>query len=1417
MDNTNRKRPDYLFEVSWEVCNKVGGIHTVIATKVPTLAEELKSNHILIGPDVWRHTRVNPEFLEDKLLFKGWREKAGQEGLRIKVGRWNITGNPIAVLVDFTTFMPQKDEIFRRFWEEFRLDSLTGQWDYVEPALFGYAAGRVIESFYHYFLSRGLHVVAQFHEWMTGAGLLYLKSSLPQAATVFTTHATVLGRSIAGNSLPLYDNIEKYIPDAKAREFNVVAKQSMEKLSAQNADAFTTVSEITAKECKAFLGKEVDVITPNGFETGILPDDDEFKLRKVEARVKFYEVAEALLSHDVPKDSLLVGVGGRYEFRNKGIDLFMDTLSSLNRNPKLTKNILAFIMVPAAHHGPRKDVFHNLMDKSSENVVVISNSHLTHYLIDPEYDPILKKASELGLNNAPEDKVKLFFAPCYLDGKDGIFDKTYYDMLIGLDLSVFPSYYEPWGYTPLESLAFKVPTITTTLAGFGLWVNSYYEKPHPGIEVILRNDSNDEEVVGRMAEKIFYFSTLERTQMESLKDNAGEVSHIALWKNLIEHYHQAYNDALEKVDKRLDQLIDQERMEPIPVIEKHPEIIKPHWTRIMVQKSIPQKLAALEELSRNLWWSWNQKAVDLYESIDANLWKESQQNPIILLEKLSLKLYKELDRNSSFVEKLTEVHSEFKAYMAKKSEKVEPRIAYFSMEFGLHNSLKIYSGGLGILAGDYLKEASDKNTDIVGVGILYRYGYFHQQLSATGQQVAVYDPQDFSKLPVSPVRDSDGNWKTVLIALPGRNITVRIWKVDVGRTELYLLDTDFEDNLPEDRTITHHLYGGDLENRLKQELLLGVGGIRALKALGIQAQVYHCNEGHAAFIGIERINNLIHKEKLSFAEAMEYVRSSALFTTHTPVPAGHDAFPENLLRAYIAHYPDRLKISWEQFINLGKIIPNNPNELFSMSILATNLSQEVNGVSRLHGKVSREIFKNMWPGYFEEELHIGYVTNGVHYPTWASAKWKQLCEGELGSGSIHTETPSCWENIYNVSNDRIWTIRKELKKNLITFIKGRLADPDIIKYENPKHVFDIKEKMRDDVLTIGFARRFATYKRAYLLFKDIDRISKIINNPDMPVQFLFAGKAHPNDKAGQDLIKRIVEVSKMPQFIGKVLFMQNYDMELASHMVQGVDIWLNNPARPMEASGTSGQKAVMNGVLHFSVLDGWWCEGYKEDAGWALPEEQTYEEQAYQDELDAETIYTLLENEIVPSYYSMDEKGEPDKWVGFIKNSISKVASQFTTRRMLNDYEQQYYHKLYERQALIKANDFRMAKELASWKKRVSRSWDDIEVLDVKQFEVARESIVVGQKYCATVELDVHDLSPEDIGVELVVADPIENDKITIKYKQEFELTHMEGTKASYTLVMMPTEPGTFEAGIRVYAKNPNLPNRMDFSLVRWI
>lgn len=1409
-------KPDYLFEVSWEVCNKVGGIHTVIATKALSLVNELKDNYILLGPDVWRDTEHNPEFIEDPQLFSSWKNKAFEEGLIVRIGRWNIPCKPIAIIVDFSKLIPQKDEILKKFWEEFKLDSITGQWDYIEPALFGYAAGRVIESFTNFHLSLRHRIVAQFHEWMTGTGLLYLKSKMPQIGTIFTTHATVLGRCIAGNNLPLYSKLDKYNADNKAHEFNVASKQSLEKLAAVYADSFTTVSDLTAKECLQFFDKPVDLVTPNGFEDTFVPLDEEFQLRRIEAKIKFYEVAEALLAHDVAKDSLIVGIGGRYEFKNKGIDIFIDALAKLNKTEGLEKEVLAFVLIPANHHGPRKDVFQNLQDKDSDNIIVLTNSYLTHYLIDPELDPILKKIKDVGLNNSITDKVKIFFVPCYLNGNDGIFDKPYYDLLIGMDITIFPSYYEPWGYTPLESLAFHVPTITTTLAGFGNWVNSHVSEPHPGIIVIPRTDDNDKEVTTKVTESLQIYLGSDNQERNNIKSNAYEVSKIALWSNLINYYYKAYNIALKKVEDRTHQFMDRDRKEKLPTIDRKFRLNKPNWVRLLVQKSLPEKLSALDELSRNLWWCWNPDAVDLFESIDSELWVKCEQNPILFLEKITFTRYQELENDQSFVEKLHAIYLDFTSYMMNKYKRKEPKIAYFSMEFGLHTSLKIYSGGLGILAGDYLKEASDRNVDIVGIGLLYRYGYFTQQLSSTGQQIVAYDQQNFNQTVASPVRDENGKWRTITISIPGRNLYARIWKVEVGRTDLYLLDTDFEENSLQDRSITHHLYGGDLENRFKQEMLLGIGGIRTLKVLGIEPDIYHINEGHAAFIGLEQLRTYIHDEKLSFADALEVVRSSSLFTTHTPVPAGHDAFSEDLLRAYMSHYPDRLKISWDQFMDLGRMCPGNITEKFSMSHLAANLSQEVNGVSWLHGEVSKKMFAGLWPGYYHDELHVSYVTNGVHYPTWTAKEWRNLYES--ANPELDTDYPKpAWDQIANIADQKIWSIRNNQRKKLIEHIRSRLNNPDIIKYESPRHVVEIQEKLNDKALTIGFARRFATYKRAHLLFTDIKRLSEILNNEEHPVQLFFAGKAHPHDKMGQDLIKRIVEISKMPEFVGKILFLQNYDMELARKMVQGVDIWLNTPTRPLEASGTSGEKAAMNGVLHFSVLDGWWVEGYRQGAGWAIPQENLYAQQEYQDELDAELIYSLLENEIVPMYYQRNHEDIPEKWVSFIKKSISQVASNFTTTRMMRDYETRFYHKLYERSKRIKANDFELAKKMSSWKKRIARCWDSLEIIQVKQFNTAFEPIILGKEYTSELVLDLGELCVDDIGVELVVADLVESNDVKIKRVHEFSLCSIEASRATFKLSIVPVDPGAFDCGIRIYAKHPELPHRMDFCLVRWV
>ena len=1411
--NNELIRPDYLFEVSWEVCNKVGGIYTVLATKSLYLKAELKRHHILVGPDVWMNTESNPDFIEDPLLYRDWKAQAAAEGLRIRIGRWNIQGHPTAILVDFKQFLTDQNNILTEFWKRFGVDSITGNWDYKESALFGYAAGRVIESFYKHNLSPADKVVAQFHEWMTGAGLLYIKGTRLPIATVFTTHATVVGRCLAGNNLPLYDSMNLYDGDAKARDFNVLARHSLEKKSAQNADVFTTVSEITAKECKQFLQRDIDIVTPNGFENSFTPkSDEEYAQKRSDARNKLVEVATAMSGEEVPENSIFVGIGGRYEWRNKGIDVFIDALDSLNHSSFEGKSIQAFIFIPSGNNGPDKELVAKMAGNASTYV-----TRTSHYLIDPEYDIISRRLNELNFNNAIGDKVKVYFIPSYLNGNDGVFNMTYYDLLAGLDLTLFPSYYEPWGYTPLESLAFKVPTATTTLAGFGLWVKEHCPKDHPGITVIPRNDSNYKNVVEDVAGRVKEIARLTKEERKAYMDNAREVSGIALWENNIIYYKKAYSMAIEKVIAEkgaFPEVRDDKTMH-----YKKIDVNQPSWNSVFVSRHLPDSLKGLETLSRNLWWCWNDSAKALFKSVDEQAWKDSGENPIAMLDKVKLKRYKELEKDSAFLGRLEAVMSEFNAYMALKAERKSPSIAYFCMEYGLDTSLKIYSGGLGILAGDYLKETSDMNTNLVAVGLLYRYGYFTQMLSAQGEQVAKYDAQNFMKIPAFPVRDADGNWMTVSVAFPGRTLNARLWRVDVGRTELYLMDTDYEDNLPEDRSVTHHLYGGDWENRLKQELLLGVGGIRALRKLGLNPEIYHCNEGHAAFTGLERLREYIGQDNLDYPEALEVVRASSLFTTHTPVPAGHDTFDEGLLRKYIGHYPQRLKIDWTTMMGLGKINGENVSEKFSMSILAANLSQNMNGVSWLHGEVTKDMFTNMWPGYLPEELYVSYVTNGVHYPTWTAKEWKDIHAKVFGEEfKTHHYDKSCFEGIYKVSDEEVWNVRTALRKKLVEEVKERLSNPAATNHYSPKQIVTIKETLRDDVLTIGFARRFATYKRAYLLFRDLDRLNEIVNDPAMPVQFIFAGKAHPADKAGQDLIKRIVDISKMDQFIGKIVFVPDYDITLAKYLVQGVDVWMNNPTRPLEASGTSGEKASMNGVMHFSVLDGWWVEGYKKGAGWALPMEKTYEDQNYQDELDAATIYATIENEIAPAFYNINkETGRSSEWIEFIKNTVAQVACNFTTNRMLSDYISQYYEPQSVRTASIVADDYKVAREIAAWKKHLRREWQNVGVISMVKPDSSHEDIALGKEFMAEVVLSIGDLQPEDVGVEMLFAASDNKGKLHIQESFEFKPVENSDGVVKYQASLLPQTTGMYQVAARIYAKNPLLPHRQDFELVRWL
>ncbi|MEZ5045182.1 MAG: alpha-glucan family phosphorylase [Saprospiraceae bacterium] len=833
--------------------------------------------------------------------------------------------------------------------------------------------------------------------------------------------------------------------------------------------------------------------------------------------------------------------------------------------------------------------------------------------------------------------------------------------------------------------------------------------------------------------------------------------------------------------------------------------------RLYIASQLPKELEPLRELSQNLWWSWNHEAIELLRGISPTNWEASNYNPVAILDELSLEQAETLTSDKDYMARLKKVQKQFETYLSVKPK--TQKIAYFCMEYGLHISMRLYSGGLGVLAGDYLKEASDANVDLVAVGLLYRYGYFQQSLSIHGDQINNYPPEQFTKLPIQPVKGPDGDWIKVNIDLHGRTVWAKVWELKVGRISLYLLDTDIDENSWEDRSLTHLLYGGDNEHRLKQEILLGLGGARALKAIGIEADIYHCNEGHAAFQGLERVKDFV-AEGLSFKEAVELVKASSLFTTHTPVPAGHDYFSEGQLRHYFSDWPAKLGITWEDFIALGRIRADDPQELFSMSHLAIRLSQEVNGVSKLHGSVSQKMFNALFPVYQAEELHISYVTNSVHYPTWIANAWHQLYVKTFGPKFLTDQSnKSHWRKIHTVADETILDLRSQLRKRLLDKVRSKLQKDLTRRGESPRAIFEIINNIKDDVLVIGFARRFATYKRAHLLFSNLDRLDEIVNHPERPVMFIFSGKAHPADTGGQDLIRHIIHVSKQARFAGKVVFLENYNMEVAKYLVQGVDIWLNTPTRPKEASGTSGMKAALNGIMNFSVLDGWWAEGYRPDAGWALPLERTYQDQNLQNELDAESIYNILEGQIVPTFY---QEGKA-KWVGFIKQTIAEVAPQFTMKRMLDDYFERFYNKLAIRSALLKKDHFAEAKQLTAWKKKMQAEWPGIQVLSSDIFDSENNALPVGEPFKAKLKLSLGQIDPKNIGVEVVFFKRIDEAELALKLKEELTLAAVEGQVATYSCAIEPKMAGVYEFGFRIYPKSDLLPHQQDMALVKWV
>ncbi len=1412
-------KEDACFEVSWEVCNKVGGIYTVVRSKARLASDFFGERYFLLGPDL----KQNPGFEEtDEPGWQALREACALKEIRCRFGRWKIPGEPKVILVGFDKKYNQ-GQLLYELWEAYGVDSLSGGWDYVEPVMFSYACGEVIAAIYHAVLQpAGVRTVAQFHEWMCGAGLLSVKREAPEIGTVFTAHATMLGRTLAGSGVDIYRQMENISPQREISAHNIVAKCSMESASARESDCFTTVSDITAIEARSFLGRAPDLVTPNGLDLRHIPDLSVSRDSVEPIRAKVLASASRFLQTELPADTRLIGIAGRYEFHNKGIDVFLESLGALEADLKNSNHqVLALCMVLGSYEELNIRAVQGEPGARSEQG---SGWISTHRLYNQARDPILTTCTRLGLTNGKANKVKVLFIPAFLNGADGFLNIPYYDVLSACDMGVFPSYYEPWGYTPQESAAFAVPTLTTDLAGFGLWALGAGEQP--GVSILRRKDRADADVVKDLHSLLLALATCEGAEVTRRRQSARSVALGASWELFFPHYLGAFEKALEKAEQRVALLAAARRQRELSHTFAATGSATPYLRNLTAVVDLPPALRRLRELAYNLWWTWNPDALDLFAYLNPTLWPSMNNNPVRMLEQASRERLEALVHDPHYLELYALTFEAFDAYMKGTESLLPPRsafhrgapVAYFSTEYGLHECLPIYSGGLGVLSGDHLKAASDLNVPLVGVGLLYKNGYFRQHLDKDGWQQADFPENDFSVLPVQIVKDDQGLPLEIALDLPGRTLYARAWEVRVGRVTLYLLDSDMPRNTPEDRQITARLYVADRHTRIKQEMLLGMSGERLLRRLGIRPAVYHMNEGHSAFLTLERIRALMLENGLSCAEACELVRGSTVFTTHTPVDAGNEVFPRDLMEYYFSHVAEKAGLSWAEFWDFGRSGSGDDNP-FSMTVLGLKTAGRVNGVSRLHGAVSRAMWQEVWKGTPVVQIPIGSITNGVHTPSYVAPRMKNLLDKHLGADwPRRLSDTALWARVSDIPDSAFWDAKDELRQDLLTAIRENVSS-HFQKYR-PAHVLreDVFARINPSAMIIGFSRRFAPYKRATLLLSNLDRLDTILNHPKRPVMLVFAGKAHPEDKLGIELIHKVIAACNDPRFLGRIIFLENYDLSLARLLVQGSDVWLNTPRRPHEASGTSGQKTPVNGGINLSVSDGWWCEGFDGSNGWTIgpPVIEGAPLPETTDEEDALSLYSLLEDTVVPLFFAREESGLPQRWIAMAKRSMQTLVPRFSAERMVRDYVESSYVPAAERGALLARNGFALARQLADWKLKIPIRFSSLRLKDIRVEGATGDSIALGQPLTIKVRIEPGKLTLPEILVQLVIG-PTDGHDFTAK-PDVITLKGLADNRGA--LIFSGThelaQNGRYTYGIRVLPQTDGLDNPLETGLVLW-
>lgn len=1405
-----------LFEVSWEVCNKVGGIYAVVSSKILEALAAFGENYFLLGPDLGN----NPDFEEtDEPCWQELRQETDRRNLSCRFGRWNIPGRPKVILVGYRDRYDQSQLLFS-LWNRYGVDSISGGWDYVEPVMFSTACGEVIEA-----ACKALHIpadgpaLAHFHEWMCGGGLLYLKTNAPYVGTVFTTHATMLGRSMAGSGFDIYKQMHQINPKHEAGAYNITAKCSMETASAREADCFTTVSRITADEAGVFLGRTPDVLTLNGLDLRVIPDYSRDRSLAAASRQRLLEAAGRLLRRQLPEDTRIFLVSGRYEYHNKGIDVFLDALGMVNTALSQSQsNVLALCAVMGGHSGVNADAVSGDPAKlPGQGGFWISS----HHVYNQPNDPILNACQRLGLDNRPENHVQVIFDPAQLDGKDGFLNMRYEEVLAACDLGVFPSWYEPWGYTPQESAAHAVPTVTTDLSGFGMWVRSSQREKN-GVTIICRRQTSYEETAASLRDVLLHYASLPEEQMQEHRHMVRHVAEGCSWEQFFPYYVQAYGLALDKARQRSSQPAGGSTT--LTRVLAATMSTTPNLHSFTALTSLPPAIGRLRELAHNLWWSWHPECHYLFSALNEEEWERSNHNPIATLEKATRARLIIVAHEQSYLRLYNQTMAAFDAYMAEAPQSFGPLtpqqpLAYFSTEYGLSECLPIYSGGLGVLSGDHLKSASDLNIPLVAVGLLYKNGYFRQIIDKNGDQTPVYPENDFATLPIEQVKDQDGKPREIYLQMPGRRLHVQIWLVRVGRINLYLLDTNLPSNTAEDRKITARLYEADRDIRLRQEILLGRGGVSMLRALDIRPAAYHMNEGHSAFLIFERIRLLMQENGLSFEEAGEVVRGSTLFTTHTPVDAGNERFSLESMEAYFKPYIQTVGISWQTLVNMGRFEGSERN-VFEMTVLALKYSMKANGVSALHGVVSRHMWQEGWQGVPVAEIPIFSVTNGIHVPSYAGPAMRPLLQKHLGEGWQElTPDDQKWTRIADIPDADLWTARQTQKKHLLEAIRFSLPEffkKFAIPYEKQQ---EMTARLTPETLVIGFARRFAPYKRATLLFADVDRLARILEKNGQPVIFVFAGKAHPADAQGIGLIREVFQHMLSPRFFGKIFFIEDYSLAVSRLMVQGCDVWLNNPRRPYEACGTSGQKVAVNGGLNLSVADGWWCEGYNGTNGWTIgplvakgslgPEQSDYD--------DAASLYSLLEDKVIPLYFERDADNRPHNWLLRVRKAMQTLIAQYSSHRMLRDYLSDYYIPAATSHQEIRSNHYALARHLTHWKQDVNVRFGSVQMDTIRIEGIKEDSLLDGQSLHVAVTVHPGSMKLDELLVQLV-AGPGDGSTFTETPDVVEMQPESEGVDGTMTFVCTytPSRSGTHVYGVRVMPCTEGLSSPLETRLVLW-